>query len=517
MTRALNPAGQIQVSQFDLAFFLAGVFVAVVLSPYCWWAGAVVWFVVGNFFLFTNVFRVSLMSQVGWAGVFTLLAVSTILNGQPGWTATFAFSFALALALIIWEMKSSTWEWLGINSARLSDLALRHGESAEPVQDPVSVGGVSRHSYIDSLRGYAILGVILVHSSLQVQPVNPHLHLLMTFGLRGVELFFVVSALTLCLSWEHRSTRETMPLRNFFVRRFFRIAPMFYVAIVLYLLFDGMEQRPMAMNDLKWWHILVTALFLHGFSPETVNSVVPGGWSIAVEMCFYLILPVVAVRVRSVRACLILLLASIVVAKLSGYLLYGWLSVIYPHDQQYLVAGFVAKNILVKLPVFAAGMLACCILRDGVRSQKAVVIGLLLLAPVLQAEASLTGSAAGTLILNPVHAGVLFALFALMLATFPPRIMVNSWIAAVGKISFSMYLLHFLVLDCVARFLPAFEGDGVSLLHFMLVAMVTAGLASITYRCIELPGIALGRKLVSRWENNASNHCERREAEPQEN
>ena len=49
---------------------------------------------------------------------------------------------------------------------------------------------------------------------------------------RGVELFFVVSALTLCLSSAARSNREALPTLNFYIRRFFRIAPMFYIAIM---------------------------------------------------------------------------------------------------------------------------------------------------------------------------------------------------------------------------------------------------------------------------------------------
>jgi hypothetical protein len=33
-------------------------------------------------------------------------------------------------------------------------------------------------------------------------------------------------------------------------------------------------------------YFVLTALFLHGWNPYTFNSIVPGGWSIAVEMTF---------------------------------------------------------------------------------------------------------------------------------------------------------------------------------------------------------------------------------------
>ncbi len=81
----------------------------------------------------------------------------------------------------------------------------------------------------------AILGVILVHSSQSVAPTNVTLLWFMGEGARGVQLFYVASALTLCMSWVARSSHETFPIRNFYIRRFFRIAPMFYLAILSYI------------------------------------------------------------------------------------------------------------------------------------------------------------------------------------------------------------------------------------------------------------------------------------------
>ncbi len=67
---------------------------------------------------------------------------------------------------------------------------------------------IKNHRYIDSLRGLAILGVILVHSGQSAPPVN--LNLLWIFGnsAAGVQLFYVISALTLCMSWNMRFGRE---------------------------------------------------------------------------------------------------------------------------------------------------------------------------------------------------------------------------------------------------------------------------------------------------------------------
>jgi hypothetical protein len=106
----MNPKPDFQpgfrVSGFDLAVLIAGVVGSVALWRQSWWAGAVVGFVVGHFFLFCNVFRIPRTPELIWASAFTGLAASTVLAGQPGWSMTFASGFILAVVLIAREMKS---------------------------------------------------------------------------------------------------------------------------------------------------------------------------------------------------------------------------------------------------------------------------------------------------------------------------------------------------------------------------------------------------------------------------
>src|SRR4051812_26086677 len=84
-------------------------------------------------------------------------------------------------------------------------------------------------SYIDALRGIAVLFVISVHHGMVFRQL-PLVQSISGFGQMGVQLFFVASAYTLCLS----ASRRAEPTKNFYLRRFFRIAPLYYFAIVLY-------------------------------------------------------------------------------------------------------------------------------------------------------------------------------------------------------------------------------------------------------------------------------------------
>jgi peptidoglycan/LPS O-acetylase OafA/YrhL len=85
--------------------------------------------------------------------------------------------------------------------------------------------------YIDVLRAVAILMVIFVHNSQTVNGLSTEVKSISEYGQIGVQLFFVASAYTLCFSQTKRR-QDKFPLRSFFLRRFFRIAPLYYFAII---------------------------------------------------------------------------------------------------------------------------------------------------------------------------------------------------------------------------------------------------------------------------------------------
>jgi peptidoglycan/LPS O-acetylase OafA/YrhL len=130
-----------------------------------------------------------------------------------------------------------------------------------------------RHfDYINALRGYAILMVVAVHTATAFPDLPNWLAKILTQGARGVQLFFVTSALTLSMSWVAR--HETAA--NFYTRRLFRIAPMFWIAIIFFLWLNGTAPSNYAPYGIGLKHIAMTALFVQGFWPDTISSVVSG-------------------------------------------------------------------------------------------------------------------------------------------------------------------------------------------------------------------------------------------------
>lgn len=356
---------------------------------------------------------------------------------------------------------------------------------------------IRKYEFIDTLRGIAIIGVVLVHASRQVAPSDDTLRILMNTGALGVQLFFIVSVLTLCLSWENRSRHEISPVRNFMIRRFFRIAPMFYAAILLYLAVYGFAPAYWSPNGIQWWFIPITALFLHGFHPETINSVVPGGWSIAAEMGFYAILAVLLPRIKSAWFGPVFFVLSLFLFWFNKTFVADLFS--YPEQQQYLVRNFDQFNLFSQLPVFTIGIFTYLIFRAGyTRKQIAIGGGMLFVL-----FACLFWCPIPKLYRHLV-AGGFFAVSTLLLAYWPSRFLVNWVTVTLGKLNFSIFLLHFAVLAGFSRFgISNFfpKSDMGSVLHFLCILLVTTVVSVFSYWYIEQWGIAYGARLIKKLEH----------------
>jgi peptidoglycan/LPS O-acetylase OafA/YrhL len=174
------------------------------------------------------------------------------------------------------------------------------GRGGEAVRGGRGIVETDYYSYVDGLRGVAILMVILVHvQGVVAPPGSDSVSLLVANGATGVQLFFMLSAFTLYSSLMQRFDRETNPTLSFYIRRAFRILPLWWCALLIH--FFAREHvhgadfgtRP-SVHDL-----LLHSTFTYGFVPAHINSLVTGGWSLFCEETFYLLLPLVRKNVLS--------------------------------------------------------------------------------------------------------------------------------------------------------------------------------------------------------------------------
>ena len=128
------------------------------------------------------------------------------------------------------------------------------------------MSAANRLEYIDALRGWAILAVILVHVWIWTGASSDLISRLSSKGAYGVQLFYLISAFTLLLSLNHQQGKNHS-WRDYFIRRFFRIAPLFYLAICLYGPMWQFVPRYWMPEGINGWHILASVTFMHGWQP----------------------------------------------------------------------------------------------------------------------------------------------------------------------------------------------------------------------------------------------------------
>ena len=176
-----------------------------------------------------------------------------------------------------------------------------------PIQATPTEPGAEKLGYVDAMRGLAFLAVLVAHAGTRF-PDAPWRRVT-NLGFYGVRLFFVVSAFTLFLSCESRFRKDRKPVRAFLIRRLFRLAPMFWLGAVIYSFLPGRDPL-IPVERVGLIHYLTTLTFTHAWHPQTIDAVVPGGWSIGVECSFYLILPLLWKYLRDATATGWFILAS---------------------------------------------------------------------------------------------------------------------------------------------------------------------------------------------------------------
>jgi peptidoglycan/LPS O-acetylase OafA/YrhL len=362
----------------------------------------------------------------------------------------------------------------------------------------------TKYDYIDAIRCFAILGVVFVHSSQWIAPTSSILSKIAIQGARGVQLFYIASALTLFLSMASRKERkEERLISGFFIRRFFRIAPAFYLAIIAYTAYDRFSPRYWAPNGIEWWYVALTAFFVHGWHPETITSVVPGAWSIAVEMTFYLFVPYLFSKLDGIRITFFAIFLSLIFSRISSAFIVYLLSPYYSNAQQYLVSEFSFLWFFSQLPIFLLGVLLYHLIKRYPQENKRTSL-ILLLFSLFLFLAFLNASTFYGLLPQHFLYGISFVVFCLSLYYSPWILLVNSFTVLVGRLSFSIYLTHFMIINMMRHiFADGFilNGNFGFVLAFLLVLFLSTCISYVIYNVIESPGINLGKYIIKALDN----------------
>lgn len=369
---------------------------------------------------------------------------------------------------------------------------------------------VKKYGYIDSLRGIAILLVILVHAAQHFETLSPAIFFLTYKGQYGVQLFFITSSLTLFLSFEQRKSLDKANTVKFFlIRRLFRIAPAYYLAIILYsalLLVEPVSGFP---NPLRVVDVALSVFFVNGFFPSSINYVPPGGWSVAIEMIFYLLIPFFFARIKSLQTAVFYFMITVALSFVFNYA-GAYLMTNYTHlDYAYHKTWYFYFWLPNQLPVFMLGVVLFHVLKHKIQISRAVAAMMVLAAcvAVISMFYLIRYYQLENFVPEHIVVGILFSLIVFAMSGSRIGLLENKLTQHLGKLSFSMYLWHFIVLQCLAyiirRVVPASPVIQVTVLYAVAVPII-AFISSISYNKIELPGIKAGKKIIDKLQNKSS-------------
>ncbi len=294
--------------------------------------------------------------------------------------------------------------------------------------------------------------------------------------------------MTMCLMWTQRT--EANPTRKFYIRRFLRIAPLFWLAIPLYLAVNGTGPSTNAPNGIGPLQVILTATFLHGFWPDSVNSVVPGDWSIAAEMTFYLLFPFLIIAFGARRhlylgLAIVLHLVNVCLFKPYAFALF---SAYYGAGNEAFVWNALHISFLNQLPVFLVGCALFFALRDGFAKSDAAIFALFIALSFIADRATVSHEF-NYLMINLVLGALVAGCIRLTIRWSP--------IEALGRNSYSMYLSHFAVIYGLRQVWPLADGLVSLLIAYAVTAALSYLVARATWQLVERRAQDLAHRLTS--------------------
>ena len=150
---------------------------------------------------------------------------------------------------------------------------------------------VGKLNFIQSLRGVSALLVCIHHARYLVEIENENTILDGIRGSLGVSLFFIISGFMMVFTTQNLSENIIVNTKDFLIKRFIRIIPMFYFAIVLYLIVchgNYIFYFTTYLNNLLKT-LLFIPLFTEPIGPAFGYSFMYVSWSLNYEMLFYII------------------------------------------------------------------------------------------------------------------------------------------------------------------------------------------------------------------------------------
>ena len=361
--------------------------------------------------------------------------------------------------------------------------------------------GVKHISSIDGLRAIAVTAVVLYHLGISWIPG----------GFLGVDLFFVISGYVITrLILDSINQSSALDLRAFYAARLRRIYPGFLFMVTCTIIFIGvwapeaikrfLSDLPYALSGTINW--LLVARHQDYFETVGRPPLLQHTWSLAVELQFYLIWPIILLTVLKYFGKKNIARIALIIAMVSGTTLF-FVSLQLDQSNAQQISHIYFGTDTHSLGLFLGSALAVSWIPQNLsadiekRAQDVIdgigVVGLLgLISTFLFIEESnaslyrvafpLAGIFGCLVIISLVHPA---SRFAPIISTAPFR-----W---VGQRSYGIYIWHWVIFQ-VTR--PSVDLSGQTWALYLARVLLVLALADISLRWVEIP---FRQGLVQDW------------------
>jgi peptidoglycan/LPS O-acetylase OafA/YrhL len=413
--------------------------------------------------------------------------------------------------------------------------------------NPVRPSTAPRLKGIEGLRAIAAGSIVLVHvwgfsyPDEEVLGAHSRVDNVLAWLAVGVTLFFTLSAFLLYRPFAAGIARAMPRLstRAYLRNRFLRIAPAYLVILFLTAVALGSVYLPEGGGVGRLTDPLPLAeagLLVMNYRPTTLGIGIGPAWSLAVELVFYLALPVlvfgaglIARRASDRRGRVLALLAPpllLLAIGLSGKLVAGQLLPAPP------TAGYgndwhsvVERSFWAQADLFSFGMVAAVAYVEVVDGRLhlpkhwrpfTVLLGLLIFLPCaltmnLGEQSYLLQNTGEALALALIFAAIVFPDGPEEHSNRAVQALETPALVAVGVASYSVFLWHVPLVDWLAAHDLTLPGWGGLLVNTLIVAVPVGVLSAITYHFVEKPAL---RRKHSMRDSAAAIHADGRSATP---
>jgi peptidoglycan/LPS O-acetylase OafA/YrhL len=326
---------------------------------------------------------------------------------------------------------------------------------------------------LTSTRGIAAIMTVIFHFSGWCFPFN----LLPTFfyhGALAVSYFFVLSGFVLYVAYKDKS----MTYGQFIKRRIARIVPVYEFSLVLILCVSYfINNNAFAVGYLKM--IVAHVLLLQAYIPDYAMNLNLPGWTLSVEMFFYLSFPLLLVLLRKRTRLFVVMTVLIYAISQAAHLYY------YPlrHGLSSNIIDTVFFNPVIHLNQFLIGMCGGYLYSKTSLSKSR--------AGILLAISSVTILALMNFLPPAIscHAGLIapiFMIFIVSLAINGSAVLEVKPLVFLGEISYGLYILQ-LPVHYIASYLndKYIHLPGARFFYFFLCILILV--ASASYLFFEKP------------------------------